>query len=368
LGEFSRVTFQEIDYLAEGRNAETFAANFADRPGVRIPRVHWPLTTRRVLTLEDVEGIKITDYAAIEAAGIDRVEVAQRLFDVYLQQIFEHGFFHADPHPGNLFVELAPQSAGEEDEETEDGRGAPWTLTFVDFGMVGHVPGQVQEGLREAFLSTATRDARRLVGSFQALEMLLPNADLELLTKMVARMFEQTWGRSLSEMQGMSHQEAEAMLYEFRELFYDMPFQVPEDFIFLGRTAGILSGMCSGLDPDFNPWASLQPYAQKLMAGDGAAQAVWDEIKRVGTALLRLPGRVEGLLAQMERGELGVRTPGVEQRLDRLERRLSRFTWALALIALSLSGTQLLLGGREVAGWVLLGVAGVLFLWLLVVR
>jgi predicted unusual protein kinase regulating ubiquinone biosynthesis (AarF/ABC1/UbiB family) len=234
--------------------------------------------------------------------------------------------------------------------------------------MVGHVPAQVQAGLREAFLGTATRDARRVVDSFQALDMLLPNADLNLLTKMMTRMFEQAWGRSLSEMQGMSHQEAEAMLYEFRELFYDMPFQMPEDFIFLGRTAGILSGMCSGLDPGFNPWASLQPYAQKLMAGDGVGQAAWDEIKRLGTSLLRLPGRVDGLLAQLERGELGMRTPGVEQRLDRLERRLSRFTWSSVLIALCLSGAQLLLGGRQAVGWVLLGTAGVLFIWLLVAK
>jgi len=181
-------------------------------------------------------------------------------------------------------------------------------------------------------------------------------------------MLEQAWGRSLSEMQGMSHEEMEAMAYEFRELFYDMPFQMPEDFIFLGRMAGILSGMCGGLDPDFNPWGSLLPYAQNLMSGDGVAQAVWDEIKRTGTSLLRLPRRVDTLLSQLERGELGVQTPGIEQRLDRLERRIVRSTWALVLAALCLSGTQLLLGGRDTLGGVLLGIAGVLFFWLLVSR
>jgi predicted unusual protein kinase regulating ubiquinone biosynthesis (AarF/ABC1/UbiB family) len=230
------------------------------------------------------------------------------------------------------------------------------------------VPAHVQAGLREAFLGLATRDARRIVGAFQALDMLLPHADLDLLTRMVARLLEQAWGRSLSEMQGMSPQEAEAMFYEFRELIYDMPFQMPADFIFLGRTAGILSGMCTGLDPEFNPWASLQPYAQKLMAGEGAFQAVLEEVKRVGTALLRLPGRVERLLAQLERSELGVQTPGLAQRFDRLERRIYRSTWALVLIALCLSGTELLLVGRDVLGGVLLGIAGALFVWLLLVR
>ena len=102
--EFSRILYEEIDYLAEGRNAETFAANFHRDPRVKVPKVIWSHTTRRVLTLEDVLGIKITEYAEIERAGVSTAEVALVLLDVYLQQIFEDGFFHADPHPGNLFI------------------------------------------------------------------------------------------------------------------------------------------------------------------------------------------------------------------------------------------------------------------------
>jgi len=104
IDEFTRILYEEIDYLAEGRNAETFAENFKQRPGVHIPAVFWTHTTRRVLTLEDVSAIKITDFDAITAAGIERAGVADRLLDIYLKQIFEDGFFHADPHPGNLFV------------------------------------------------------------------------------------------------------------------------------------------------------------------------------------------------------------------------------------------------------------------------
>ena len=112
----------------------------------------------------------------VDRIGVDRVEVAQRLFDGYLKQIFEDGFFHADPHPGNLFVELAADAPVP---------GAPWTLTFVDFGMVGHVPAQIQAGLREAFLGTATRDARRVVDSFQALDMLLLLLDISLMLELL---------------------------------------------------------------------------------------------------------------------------------------------------------------------------------------
>jgi predicted unusual protein kinase regulating ubiquinone biosynthesis (AarF/ABC1/UbiB family) len=365
MAEFSRVLYEEIDYLAEGRNAETFAANFTGRAGVLIPRVIWPLTTRRVLTLEDVEGIKITDYDALEEAGIDRAKVARRLFDTYLKQIFEDGFFHADPHPGNLFVSPID---GNPAEGILGGESAGWTLTFVDFGMVGHVPAGVQSGLREAFLGLATRDTGRLVRSFESLGMLLPGADLALLEKAQARMIEQTWGRSLAEVQNMSHEQMMAMASEFRELIYDMPFQVPEDLIFLGRTVAILSGMCTGLDPRFNPWEGIVPYAQTLMAGETVGRAVWTELRRLVESLLRLPGRVDAMLGQLERGELVVHTPEMAHRFDRLEKGMRRMTWAMVLVALCLSGTQLLLDGRDAIGGIMLGGAGVLFLWLLLAR
>ena len=133
LGEFTRVLHEEIDYEAEGRNAETFARHFAGRRGIRVPRVVRTHSTRRVLTLEDVFGIKLTDHAALDAAGIDRHALAGRFYDAYLQQIFTDGFFHADPHPGNLFV---VKTAG------------GFELRFVDFGMVGRVTPSMRAGLR----------------------------------------------------------------------------------------------------------------------------------------------------------------------------------------------------------------------------
>ncbi|MBE9524120.1 MAG: AarF/ABC1/UbiB kinase family protein [Chloroflexi bacterium] len=146
LTEFSKILYEEIDYLAEGRNAEIFAENIRDVKGVRVPAVVWTHTTRKVLVLEDVFSIKVIDYKAIEAAGIDRSVVARRLFDVYLKQIFEDSFFHADPHPGNLFVEPDPDGS--------DNGG--WKLTFVDFGMVGHVLPNARAGLRELAIGLGT--------------------------------------------------------------------------------------------------------------------------------------------------------------------------------------------------------------------
>ena len=207
--EFSRSLYEEIDYIHEGKNAETFAENFKEDPNVRVPKVIWSHTTKRVLTLEDVGGIKITDYAAIEAAGIDRAEVANRLLDTYLKQVFEDGFFHADPHPGNLFVQ-AP---------ADGSRPSDWKLTFVDFGMTGTLPEKTFKGLREVLISVGTQDAHRLVQSYEMLDVLLPGADVELLERASQRVFERLWGKSTTQMMGMHPEDAREFVDEFGDLY-----------------------------------------------------------------------------------------------------------------------------------------------------
>ena len=228
--EFSSTTYEEIDYLREGKNAEIFNENFADHPGVHVPRVVWNHTTRRVLTLENVFAIKITDYDAISAAGLDRGEVAIRLLDTYLKQIFEDGFFHADPHPGNLFI--TPNSGEGEDSQKN------WQLTFVDFGMVGRVPSNLREALREILISVGTRDATRMVHSFQILDVLLPGANLKLIERAMDKMFEVFWGKSMSDLRNIDYKEMHKFAFQFRELMYSMPFQLPNNLLLLGRKIG----------------------------------------------------------------------------------------------------------------------------------
>jgi len=356
LGEFSRTLYEEIDYLAEGRNAETFAANFQGRPGVCIPRVVWPTTTRRVLTLEDVATIKVTDYDAITAAGVDRAVVARRLFDTYLQQIFEDSFFHADPHPGNLFV--APPG--------EDGE---WQLTFVDFGMVGRIPPHIVAGLREALMALGTRSPARLVKSYQMLGTLLPHADLEMIEKAVGRVFEKVWGKSMAELRQIDPADMRAVAQEFGELLYDMPFQIPQDLIMLGRTIAILSGMCTGLDPDFNLWAGLAPYAQKMLAGEqGRGEALWEEVKRLGSSFFALPGRFAAVLEKIDRGEIAVRMPQLTDHLRRIELTGRRLLGAIIFAALCLSGTQFYAYGQDTIGLIFLIGAGIALAWVVLSR
>jgi len=359
LAEFKRITYEEIDYLAEGRNAETFAANFAGDAGVKVPAVVWTHCTGKVLTLEDVFAIKITDYAAITAAGIDRGAVAERLFQTYLRQIFDHRVFHADPHPGNLFVEALPVGA--------DG-ARPWRLIFVDFGMVGHVPPNLRAGLREAAIGVGTQDASRLIKAAQLMGMLLPGADLTLLERAQAQMFARFWGKDMDELRNIDMREMRAFALEFRELMYALPFQVPQDLILLGRTVAILSGMCTGLNAQFNVWTGLAPFAQKLLtdeAGGGGLNFWLKEAGSLAGTVIALPRQLEKVLGRIERGDLAVVAPRLEQRVTLLERSVRRLAPAVVFAALLLGGVQLSIAGQTTLGWGLLGAAGLALLWMI---
>ena len=371
LDEFSQILYEEIDYLAEGRNAETFAANFKDDPGVRVPGVIWTHTTRRTLTLENVWAIKITDYPEISAAGIERKEVASRLLDTYLKQIFEDGFFHADPHPGNLFVNPQPEplpgiQAAERTRRGLENKTA-WQLTFVDFGMVGHVSPRLREGLREMLIGIGTRDSRRVVKSYQILGVLLPGADLSLLEKAEAKLFDRLWGKTMTELREISPEEVFEFASEFRELLYTLPFQIPHDLIYLGRTVSILSGMCTGLYPDFNLWEHMGPYAQKMIVEEARTERQnWlSELESLGRAFLSVPKKMDSILGKMERGEIAVSAPEVTQKVSQLERAVRQVAGGIIFMGLLLGGIQLYLGGQDLFGRILLAGAGLSLVWVI---
>jgi len=355
--ELSETVHREIDYLAEGKNAETFAENFKDRRRVHVPRVVWSYTTKRALTLENVYAIKITDYGAITAAGIDRAEVATVLLDTYLKQIFEDGFFHADPHPGNLFVTPLP---------AVEGTKAAWRLTFVDFGMVGSVPENLRDGLRDLLIGIGTRDSDRVVKSYQMMGVLLPSADVKLLEQAEAQLFERFWGMSMSELRKINHAEMAQFAIQFRELMYQMPFQLPHNLLLLGRTVAILSGMCTGLDPDFNIWEELSPYAQKLVADEaGSNWEVWlDEIGELVKQLAALPAQTGRVLTRLERGELSVNAPQVNRQMYHLESAVNRLTGSVIFAAFLFGGVLLYRAGDVLLGYVFWSLSGLALLWI----
>ncbi len=346
LKEFGNTLTEELDYLHEGKNAQTFKENFAGTADIIVPDVHWSHTTRRVLTLDDVRAIKITDYEGIDAAGVSRTEVAERLFDVYLIQIFEHHFFHADPHPGNLFVKPTGLR--------EDGK-RNFELVFVDFGMAGKVTPNVVSGLKELIFGVVQRDADRVIKSYQLLGVLLPGADLDLVRAANERGFERFWGLTSQELMGLGQAEALAFLDEFRELIYDNPFQLPDNLILLGRALSILNGMCSGLDENFNVWHRVVPWAEKLLKGEeGSVWKAWaGEAVDVLRSVAALPRRAESMLTRLEQGRLEVRNTDLSRQVHRIGNSLRALAGAAFFATFLFGGIELYLAGHLILAGVL---------------
>ncbi len=362
--EFASTTRRELDFVQEGHNCEHFATDFADDPAIHIPKVYWDTTTRRVLTLENVAGIKITDFEAIEAAGISRSEVARRVYDTYLHQIFVTHFVHADPHPGNLFLRPV-----EPDPDAPEDAPRPFKIVFVDFGMVAVIPEELRAGLRECVIALATRDAHRMVQSYVSAGLLLPNADLKRLEEVHDVLFKHIGGVRMGQLRDVALKQAETMLRDYRDLIYEMPFQFPTDMLFALRAVAILSGLATSLDPDFDPWAATVPFAEGLAVGE--LRREWrgylEELGEVARLLLGMPRRIDRLLNQVERGHLTVETslaPDHAKALRRIERSVDRQTWAILAAGLLIAGALLRsIPGNEGLSLGFFVGAGVAFLW-----
>jgi predicted unusual protein kinase regulating ubiquinone biosynthesis (AarF/ABC1/UbiB family) len=268
-----------------------------------------------------------------------------------MQQIFENGFFHADPHPGNLFVDPSTSETG-------------WLLTFVDFGMVGHVIPSARAGLRELAIGLATQDTQRMLNSYKKLNILLPHANLDLIAQADAKVFERFWGKSMDELKDISFEEMHEFAKEFRELVYEMPFQVPHDLVFLFKMAATVSGLCTGLAPDFNFWLVLAPYAQKLMTEDGGFnfETILSEVGTYAQTLLSLPRQAENVLGKMARGDLSIKLPAIERHLHRNQVVLRRGVSAVLFFALLTNAVTLYLSQESLLAALLgLGAAATLF-------
>jgi len=364
LDEFSRTLYEELDYIAEGHNAERFAENFAGNPKVRIPLPHWSHTTKRVLTLERVGGIKITEYEALTEAGIDRGDVAQCLFETYIQQVFLDGFFHADPHPGNIFVHPLGDPPPKGDLSRE------FQLVFVDFGMVGHITPYAKGQMRESVIGFATRDVSRMVHSWDELGFFLPGTDLRPIEAAASKVFARLYGLSMKELAEIDYRQFSDLMIEFRDLIFQMPLQLPQDFIFMGRMLGILSGLATGLDPDFNIFASAEPVAREFLAAEEGewAERLLNELQSMGALLWRLPRLTEETMLTLSRGGLEVRitqSQELERLVGRLERGMDRLLRGVVLAGLVLTGALLLTGGQEKLAWAFLALAGLIGISLL---
>jgi len=347
--EFAFTSLEEIDYLHEAMNAERFAESFADDARVSVPALVWERTTRRVLTLHDVTAIKINDVDALRAAGINPSEVATEFAAVMFDQLFMHGFFHADPHPGNIFVTPLGASDG----------GRAWKFTFIDFGMMGEVPDALRRGLRQLLIAAASRDGKGMVNGIREVGVLLPSADTAELEQAMTKLFARFGGMGFAELQEVDPREFRAFAIEFGDVVRSLPFQLPENFLLIIRAMSLTSGMCSSLDPGFNIWDAVEPYSAQLIRAEGG-NLVQDVAKRalslVGV-LARLPQRLDDLTTRIDEGKVAVQTPALDRRLGRLERTGRQVISAVLFAALLLGGI-LLRAEDQVFGTVLMAASG----------
>lgn len=386
LEEFATVLFEEIDYIKEADNALKFASMFADDMGIYVPSVYLKLTTRYVLTLEDVTSIKLNDYAGIERAGISRQEVARRLLNCYLRQIFDFKFFHADPHPGNLFVYPIPEKylngAHPYERSTE---GHPFYLIFIDFGMTGHLTPAIVQGLRQTLIAIITQDARSLVDSYSKLGVLMPGADKQRIEEATRAVFDKVWGLNMDEITNLPFEEVTDVAWEFSDLLLSMPFQMPQDFIYLSRSVSILSGMCTGLDPRFDPWREMQPFTQRLLAEGSAdagllsrlgrggilVQALVKSVRDFAARAYRLPALADDVLTRADRGDLVVQVKAgneFEQQAWRIESAVNRLAVGVMFATVALVSTLLYLNGERDLGTVGYIISALLFVMIVLRR
>lgn len=341
--ECCRILWEEIDYLNEGRNADTFRRNFREEDWVHVPRVYWRYTSPRVLTLEYSPGIKISHYEALEAAGLDRKELARLGARAYLQQLLNDGFFHADPHPGNIAV-------------STDG-----ALIFYDFGMMGQVKPITREKLLDTFFGIAQKDAERVVHSLVELGALSPVEDMGPVRRSVQYMLDHFMD------QPFENQSVSEISDDLYEIAYNQPFRFPATFTFVMRAFSTLEGVGKGLDPDFNFMEVAKPFAMQIMSNGNTSpennllSELGRQAAQVSSTAFGLPRRIEDTIDKLERGDLRMRVRSIET--ERVLRRLSSVNmgtnYTLLVSAFTISATILWVNQQVVLA-VILAIAAAL--------
>jgi predicted unusual protein kinase regulating ubiquinone biosynthesis (AarF/ABC1/UbiB family) len=246
--EFGARIFEEMDYTQEGRNAERFAHLYGHLKDIYVPHIYWDYTQRRVLTMEWITGTKLTQPEVIRAQGVDAAYLIEVGVQCSLRQLLEHGFFHADPHPGNLLA-------------TPDGK-----LAYLDFGMMSEVKPYQRYGLIEAVVHMVNRDFEGLAQDYVKLEFLTPDTDLTLIIPALASVFGNALGASVAEL------NVKSITDQLSELMYEYPFRVPAYYALIIRSLVTLEGIAINVDPNFKVLSKAYPYISKRLLTDPAPE------------------------------------------------------------------------------------------------
>lgn len=241
LREFDETIHEEMDYSSEGRNAERFSTNFKDWTNVHVPKIYWNATTSKVITMEFIHGDKVVELDKLRARNVSPEKVNRLLIKTYLKQLLEDGFFHADPHPGNLLV-------------MPDGR-----LAFFDFGMVGRITPKLQAKMIDAFFHVVAKDPAGIAQDLIDLEFLKPGADETKIKEVVIKMFALHLDLKLKDV------KFKELTYDLADVMYDYPFRLPSNFTYIMRALMTLEGIGIITDPEFNFFETAKPYAKEFM-------------------------------------------------------------------------------------------------------
>ncbi|XP_058179494.1 protein ACTIVITY OF BC1 COMPLEX KINASE 8, chloroplastic isoform X1 [Rhododendron vialii] len=326
--ECANVLYQEIDYTKEAANAELFAENFRNMDYVKVPTISWEYTTPQVLTMEYVPGIKINRIQALDQLGVDRQRLSRYAVESYLEQILSHGFFHADPHPGNIAV-----------DDVNGGR-----LIFYDFGMMGSISPNIREGLLDVFYGVYEKDPNKVLQAMIQMGVLVPTGDMTavrrtaqfFLNSFEERLAAQRKEREMAtaelgfkkplskeERIEKKKQRLAAIGEDLLAIAADQPFRFPATFTFVVRAFSVLDGIGKGLDPRFDITEIAKPYALELLRFREAGVEVvlkdfrkrWDRQSRAFYNLFRQADRVERLveiIQRLEQGDLKLRVRALE--------------------------------------------------------
>jgi len=360
LDEFSRTLRDELDYTNEGRNADRLRHNLQQDPRVLVPQVYWDLTTRRVITLQELRGLKLLDLELLKAEGYDLSAIAEVIVDVYLKQVFVDGFFHADPHPANILV------CGEQ-------------IAFVDFGMIGYLTPGTKDLMADLLVSLSDQDVDQVAQTVIRLGAMARPTDVSGLHKDIQRLFVRYYGLTLEEVR-LDESLNDVMTLAFRHRIH-----LPADLAMLARTVAVLEGVALTLDPGFVLVEKARPFVMQLISERLSWQHLGERAMRtlrdVDQLVQVLPRRLETLSSQLEQGNmtLGIDLRRLQAVLAKVDRVTNRLSFSILVAALIIGSAFIISGGEDVATWRIpfIGVtfqvaqigfivAAVLAIWLLV--
>ena len=363
--EIRAIVMEELDYQAEANNAERIAANFEGRTDVGFPKVVRELSTARVLVTHFEAGCKITDRPGVKQLGLDRGELARQVVEIYCQQIFSDGVYHADPHPGNLIVRPGAD-------------GQPPTIVFLDFGAVAEIPGNVRQGMVELLQGALTRDTRRIVSAMKQMGFVARGAN-EQMFEQVVEYFHDKFQQNISldslnlkdikfdPQKGLeSVADLRKMDISLREL--SVNFHIPKEIIVLERTLLLLMGLCTELDPTLNPMTVIRPYLERFVLGE---EGDWSDLlvetsKDLVMSVTALPAEIRKFIRLAHAGELQLKFKNFDAPVQLMYRLGHQFIYAA--VGIAGAAIAVILEGRgddprAVWGWWTARIAGALLVW-----